>query len=65
MIIAFVCGTLFGLALSAGFAVLWARKAEQPKTVPVQENYDAYIAQQWRNLAIYDGTEKGQQELIR
>ena len=65
MIIAFVCGTLFGLALSGGFAVLWLKTANKPKTEPVQQNYDAWIAQQWRNLAVYDGTENGQQELIR
>ena len=67
MIIAFVCGTLFGLALSGGFALLWVKTASKPKTVPVKQMTDDYeqrIATQWHNMAVYDGTERGQQELM-
>lgn len=67
MVVAFACGVLFGLAISGGFALVFVRYASKPKLVPVQEEdrYAARIATQWQNMAVYDGTEKGQQEVDR
>lgn len=69
MVVAFACGVLFGLAISGGFALVFARYAAKPKLVPAQESiedrYAARIATQWQNMAVYDGTEKGQQEVDR
>lgn len=69
MVVAFACGVLFGIALSGGFALVFARYASKPKLIPTQEtidnSYASRIARQWENIAVYDGTEKGQQELDR
>lgn len=65
MIAAFIGGTLFGMALCSVFAVLWIKKGSTPKLIPVQkrDDWEERIALQWQNMAVYDGTEKGQQEV--
>ena len=64
MIAAFIGGTLFGIALCSVFAVLWIKKGSTPKLIPVKhDDWDERIALQWQNMAVYDGTEKGQQEV--
>lgn len=67
MVITFACGVLFGIALCGVFALVFTKCASAPKLVPVQEEdkYAQRIATQWQNMAIYDGTENGQQEIDR
>ena len=69
MVIAFACGVLFGVALCGVFALVFVKYASAPKLIPVQEavedTYASRIATQWQNMAVYDGTEKGQQEIDR
>lgn len=72
MVVAFACGVLFGIAISTGFALVFLKQAQQPKLVPAvnpqqseQDAYEERLARQWRNLAVYDGTDKGQEEVDR
>lgn len=61
----FVSGVILGVLLVVVPWLVFNTATGKKKLEPVkqEDDYAARIALQWQNMAVYDGTEKGQQEV--
>lgn len=61
----FVSGVILGVLLVIVPWLVFNVQTGKQKLVPAEreDDYAARIALQWQNMAVYDGTEKGQQEV--